>query len=109
MILRGWPDFIEAVQREKGNVDVKGIKTLLMTALEDKDMFIHRQGERLEFYLNQAASGAMSKSELKEYVTNVARLTELMIPDMEGEVRTSAELLYERVNKHLINGLLTVL
>ena len=104
-----WENFIDTLENESATLLKTELRDLITTAKDDSKEFIHRQGEKLELYLNQLADGSITKDQFEGYVTDIKDLTKMQSLKMSVAGKASAQRLVKGITKLVINGLLAMI
>ena len=104
-----WQDFISGLKDELGILAKEELITLVKDTKEDQESFIRRQGEKLELYLKQLATGKITKEQFEGYILDIVDLTRLQARKMRVRARARAQRLVKNITKLLIDGLLKLL
>jgi len=104
-----WEEFLDNLQDEAATLLKDDLKTLIMTAQDDSNAFVQRQGEKLELYLDQLAEGAITKEQFEGYVTDIRDLTKMQSRKMSVAVKARAQRLVKGITKLVIKGLMAAL
>jgi len=104
-----WEEFIDNLQDEATQLIKDELKTLIMTAQDDSNAFVQRQGEKLELYLNQLAEGAITKEQFEGYVTDIRDLTKMQSLKMSVASKARAQRFAKGITKIVIKGLMAAL
>lgn len=105
----GWHKLIDDLRDTGGQLAAEELKDLVAGAKGDTEVFIKRQGEKLELYLDQLAAGAITKAQFEGYVLGIRDLIEMQAHKMSVSARTRAHEFTNGVMALVINGLLTVI
>lgn len=103
-----WEVFIDNLKDDSGKLAKDELKKLIMLAKSDSQAFIKKQGEKLERYLNQLASGEITKEQFKGYVEDIRDLTEMEKLKMSVAAKASAQRLADGIASLVIDGLLAL-
>lgn len=104
-----WEEFLDNLQDEAATLLKHDLKTLIMTAQEDSNAFVQRQGEKLELYLNQLAEGAITKEQFEGYVTDIRDLTKMQSLKMSVAGKARAQRFAKGITKLVVKGLMAAL
>ena len=104
-----WERFLDNLQGETATLIKDELKTLIITAQDDSNAFVQRQGEKLELYLNQLADGAITKEQFEGYVTDIRDLTKMQSLKMSVAGKARAQRFVKGMTKLVIKGLMTAL
>lgn len=103
-----WEVFIDNLKDDTGKLAKDELKALVKTTKNDSEAFIKKQGEKLERYLDQLATGAITKEQFKEYVEDIKNLTEMEKLKMSVAAKASAQRLADGIASLIIDGLLSL-
>ena len=104
-----WEEFLDNLQDDVATSIKDDLRALIMTAQDDSNAFIQRQGEKLELYLNQLAEGAITKEQFEGYVTDIRDLTKMQSVKMSVAGKARAQRLAKGITKLVIKGLMAAL
>ena len=104
-----WEEFLDNLQDEAATLLKDDLKILIMTAKDDSNAFVQRQGEKLELYLNQLADGAITKEQFEGYVTDIRDLTKMQSLKMSVASKARAQRFVKGMTKLAIKGLMAAL
>lgn len=104
-----WQDFIDNLKDDAGKLAKDELKDLIMTAKDNSEGFIKRQGEKLELYLNQLATEQITKEQFEGYVRDIKDLTEMQALKMSVSAKASAQRLVNGIINLIIDGLLSLI
>jgi hypothetical protein len=104
-----WEDFIDNLKDDEGMLSKDTLKNLVTAAKADSEEFIRRQGEKLELYLSQLATGQITKEQLNSYIIDIKDLTEMHALKMSVEAKVKAEHLIIGICNIIIDGLLRLI
>lgn len=104
-----WEDFIDKLKDDAGRLAKDELKDLVRTAKDDSENFIKTQGEKLELYLNQLASGQITKVQFEAYVRDIKDLTEMQALKMSIAAKARAQRLVNAITDLIIDRLLALI
>lgn len=105
----GWHKLIDDLRNTGSQIAAEELKDLVAGAKGDTEVFIKRQGEKLELYLDQLARGAITKAQFEGYVLDIQDLTEMQSLKMSVSARARAHHFAKGITALVINGLLTLI
>ena len=104
-----WEDFIDNLRDEAGKLAKDELKDLIKTAKDESEDFIKEQGQKLEIYLTQLASGQITKNQFEGYVLDIKELTEMKALQMSVAAKASAQRMVNGITDLIIDGLLMLI
>ena len=104
-----WEDFIDKLQDPMGKLDKDELKSLVNSAKTDSEEFIKMQGEKLKLYLNQLATGEITKDQFAGCILDIKALTEMQALKMSVEAKAKAQRLAKGITDLIIDRLLSLL
>jgi len=106
---KSWQDFIGGIKDELGILAKEELIALVKDTRKDQESFIKRQGEKLELYLNQLATGKITKEQFEGYVQDIKDLTEMQALKMSVAAKTRAQRLAKNIQRLIIDSLLKLI
>jgi hypothetical protein len=106
---KDWQDFINNLTDELGILAKEELIALVKDTKEDQESFIRRQGEKLELYLSQLATGKITKEQFEGYILDIVDLTRLQARKMRVRAKARAQRLAKNIKKLVIDGLIKVI
>lgn len=103
-----WEIFIDNLKDDVGKLAKDELKVLVKATKNNSEGFIKKQGEKLERYLDQLATGEITKDQFKEYVEDIRDLTEIQKLKMSVAAKASAQRLADGITSLIIDGLLSL-
>ncbi len=104
-----WQEFIDNIKDDSAKLIKEELNNLLNAAKGDSEEFIRQQGDKLKSYLNQLASGKITKEQFEGYVIDIKDLTEMQMLKMTVAGKASAQRLANGISKIVIDGLLKII
>jgi hypothetical protein len=104
-----WEEFIDNIKDTTGKLAKDELKNLVKDAKSDSEDFIKRQGEKLELYLNQLASGQITKEQCEGYLIDLRDLAEMQALKMSVAAKARAQSLAMGVTNIVLNGLIKLI
>ncbi|MGQ0810458.1 MAG: hypothetical protein ACT4OO_04450 [Nitrospiraceae bacterium] len=103
-----WENFLDNLHDETATLLKEEFRSLILFAKEDQQVFIRRQGEKLELYLNQLAEGAITKEQFEGYVIDIRDLTRMQSRKMTVAGKASAQRIIKGLTKLALKGLMAI-
>jgi ppGpp synthetase/RelA/SpoT-type nucleotidyltranferase len=104
-----WQTFISTTPKLVGKIATEDIQNLLDALRANADASVKEQADKMETYLNDLATGAMSKSDFAIVVESSKRVLESQALTMEIQTRAATQQLASDVEQVLIQGLVALL
>jgi len=104
-----WEDFIDNIEDSIGKLAKDELKNLIETTKSDSEDFIKRQGEKMEVYLTQLASGNITKEQFEGYIRDIQALIEMKALQMSVASKARAQSLAHGITNLIIDGLLKMI
>lgn len=104
-----WEDFIDNLIDNSGKLAKDDLKNLIKSAENDSEEFINAQGVKMERYLTQLATNAITKDEFEGYILDIKNLTEMQALKMSVAGKAKAQSLVNGISNLIINGLLKLI
>ncbi|MBI4241207.1 MAG: hypothetical protein HY613_05770 [Candidatus Rokubacteria bacterium] len=104
-----WEAFVDNLIAGGKQIAKNELRTLIRSAKEDASDFVRDQGLKLERYLNQLATGQITRDEFEHSVKDLRQLTELEALRLKVAARASAQRLVVGTTKLIIEGLLKLI
>ncbi len=102
-----WEEFFQDILDETGELIKDEIKGMLDSARDDSELFLKRQAEKIEKYLNQLAAGRIDKRQLEGYLMDIKALTEMHALQLSLDARARAQRLAQGISDLIVNKLLS--
>lgn len=106
---KNWEDFFEELIDEAGMLIKDEVRIMLDSAKNDSEVFVKRQAEKAEKYLNQFASGKINKKQLEGYLRDIQALTEMFALQLSMASRVRVQRLTEGITALIIDKLLALI
>lgn len=104
-----WEAFIDDLIASGKQIAKDELKNLISGAKGDANDFVRSQGEKLERYLNQLATGQITTEEFEQLVKDLKQLTELESLKLQVAAKASAQRLVAGISKLVIEGLIKLI
>jgi hypothetical protein len=101
-----WETFLKDIRDDAGQLLKDEIIHLVEEAKNDSETFLQRQGGKIEKYLNQLATGKISKKQFAGYLRDITALTEMHTLQLSVKARARAQRMVFGITELLINRLL---
>jgi len=101
-----WEEFFKELIEATGELIKEEVRELLDSAKDDSEVFLKRQAEKIEKYLNQFAAGEIDKEQLKGYLMDIKALTEMFALQLSMAGRVRAQHLAKAISELVIDKLL---
>ncbi len=104
-----WEIFIDSLRDSAGVLAKEELKALVANAKADSNQFVRKQAIKLERYLNQLATGEITKEEFEGTLEDLRTLTEMQSLKMKVAAKASAQRLCRGMEEIILNGLMKLL
>jgi hypothetical protein len=104
-----WEFFLNEMLDDAGQLLRNEIKILLDEAKNDSEVFLRRQGRKIEKYLNQLAAGKISKKQFEGYLADIKSLTAMHTLQLSLASRTRAQRLIQGITALLLKRLIALI
>ncbi len=104
-----WEKFVDDLIAGGKKLAKGELTELVSSSKADANAFVHRQGEKLERYLNQLAAGEITRADFEVLVKDLKDLTELEALKMQVAAKASAQRLAAGIGDLVLNGLLKLI
>lgn len=104
-----WKDFVNNLKDEAGSLAKSELIGLVTSTKADADEFVRKQAEKTERYLNQLASGEITKEDFVQNMKNIQRLTEMQLLKLSVAAKASAQRLSDGIQNLIIGKLLSLI
>jgi hypothetical protein len=104
-----WKSFVDDLKDEAGILAKTELKNLILNAKADSNLFIKKQGGKIERYLNQLASKKITKKRFKAYMEDIRDLTAMEQLKMRAAAKAGAQRLVNGIEELILNGLIMLL
>ena len=104
-----WEEFLQNIKTE-GSAFIKvELKDLIESSVSDSEAYIREQTEKLDRYLSQLASDAITKSQFERLVRDLNRQTEMEALRMDVATKARAQRLVNGISDLVLKRLLDML
>jgi hypothetical protein len=107
--MNSWERFLEDLADDAGLLLKQEIKEMIEAAKNDTEIFLKRQGQKIERYLNQLFNRKISREQFEGYLLDIQALTEMHILQLTLAARVRAQRLVDGISKLIIDRLLALL
>ncbi len=104
-----WIQFIDDLKDEAGSLAKSELIGLITSSKADADSFVRKQAAKTERYLNQLASGEITKEDFVQNMKNIQRLTELQALKLSVAAKASAQRLTIGIQILILDSLLKLI
>lgn len=104
-----WIAFLDSLKDNAGILAKDAVKDTILLAKNDNESFIKRQGEKLELYTNQLATGEVTKAQYEGYLRDLMALTEMQALKMEVAAKARAQKFANDTKDLFLNKLLSLI
>lgn len=104
-----WEEFIDRLKDESGKLAKAELKELVNNSKTDSEQFIKEQGQKMERYLNQLATGEITKTQFEGYMVDIRELTRMKERELSVAAKAKAQKIVMGITDYIINGLVALL
>jgi hypothetical protein len=104
-----WITFLDELKDEAGSLAKEELKGLVTSALGDSDDFVRKQAIKTERYLNQLATGEITKKQFEGYMKDIEDLTRMQALKLVVEVKARAQRLADGIQNLILDKMLKLL
>ena len=104
-----WQKFVTSLKDDAGILATKELKNLINNAKQDTEVFIKRQGQKLELYMNQLAEKKITKKQFEGYILDIRDLTRIQSRKMKVRAKAKAQRLVKGIKDLIIDGLIKLI
>jgi hypothetical protein len=104
-----WEDFLKDILDDSGQLLKDEVRILLDEAKNDSEVFLRRQGKKIEKYLNQLVAGKITKAQFAGYMKDIKALTEMHALQLSVAARARAQRIVLGITELIINRLLALI
>jgi hypothetical protein len=104
-----WHKFVAGLKDDAGILAQKELKNLINNAKQDTEIFIKRQGQKLELYMNQLAEKKITKKQFEGYILDIRDLTRIQSRKMKVRAKAKAQRLVKGIKDLIIDGLIKLI
>ncbi len=101
-----WEKFFQELVDEAGELIKNEVNEMLESARNDSEVFLNRQAEKIEKYLNQLVTGKIEKNQLEGYLMDIKALTEMHALQLSLASRVRAQRLAHGISDLIVTKLL---
>jgi len=103
-----WKKFINELKDEAGTLAKDELIDLIDSAKNDSEIFIKRQGEKIEKYLKQLANGQISKANFESYIIDIKNLIELHAYKLSVAAKARVQRLADGITDLILDKLISL-
>lgn len=85
------------------------LKGLITSALDGSDAFVRKQAAKTERYLNQLATGKITKAQFEGYMKDIEDLTRMQALKLSVEAKARAQRLADGIQNLILDKMLKLL
>ncbi|MGA9406837.1 MAG: hypothetical protein WBW71_06870 [Bacteroidota bacterium] len=104
-----WKDFVNNLKDDAGSLAKSELTGLVRSVKADEDDFIRKQGEKTERYLNQLASGEITKEDFVQNMKNIQSLNEMQALKLSVAAKASAQRLTDGIQNLILDKLMNLI
>ncbi len=101
--------FLDQIKDDSGSLAKGELTNFIDMAKNDNDNFIKEQGNKMETYLTQLATGNITKENFESYILDLKDLSEMQMLKMTVAAKASAQRLVDGISKLILDGLVKLL
>lgn len=108
-LLSDWKQFLGDFKDESGSLKKYELIGLITSSKADTDEFVRKQAEKTERYLNQLATGEITKEDFVQNMKNIQRLNEMQALKLSVAAKASAQRLTMGIQSLILDELMNLI
>lgn len=101
--------FIDGLKDEAASLAKEELKGLITNAVQDGNEFIRKQAAKAERYLNQLATGEITKEQFEGYMKDIESLTRMQALKLTVEAKARAQRLADGIQNLILDKMMKLL